>query len=178
MAHVTWLTSDTVDWSIKIGSGQSCIPGLRFNNVAIESVKLVSPPQTGHVTLRGPGFTYAAKSDYEGRDAFTVAVSGTINRVRGSSTIRIMVSIGNPASVAIILHDRGPGPITAPEPQSASPVDNDLALPEGGALPPCPTWDWSKGAPPPMRPPFDRSKLYCPPPPFKPLGQPIGCTCP
>jgi hypothetical protein len=37
--------------------------------------------------------------------------------------------------------------------------------------------DWSKGAPPPMRPPFDRSKLHCPPPPFKPPSQPFGCRC-
>jgi hypothetical protein len=172
------LTSDTVDWSIKIGSGQSCVRGLRFNNVAIEKVKLVSPPQTGHVTLLGPGFTYAAKSDFDGRDAFTVEVSGTINRVRGSSTIRFMVSIGSPTSAETILHDQGPRPITAPEPKSTSPAHNSLPLPAGGALPPCPTWDWSNGAPPPMRPPFDRSKLYCPPPPFKPPGQPTGCSCP
>jgi hypothetical protein len=172
------LTSDTVDWSMKIGSGQSCIRGLRFNNMAIERVRLVSPPQTGHVTLLGPGFTYAAKSDYEGRDAFAVAVSGTINRVRGSSTIRITVSIGSPTSAPTILHHQEPGPITTPDSQSVSPVDNNLPLPAGGALPPCPTWDWSNGAPPPMRPPFDRSKLYCPPPPFKPPSQPIGCTCP
>jgi hypothetical protein len=172
------LTSDTVDWSIKIGSGESCVRGLRFNNVAIESVKLVSPPQAGQVTLLGPGFTYSAKSNYEGGDSFTIALSGTINRSKGSSTIRITVSIGNPAAAAPISHDRTPGPSTAPKPQSASRVDNDLPLPDSGSLRPCPIWDWSKGSPPPMRPPFDRSKLYCPPPPFKPPGQPIGCTCP
>jgi len=172
------LTTDTVDWSIKVGSGESCIRGLRFNNVAIESVKLISAPQAGQVTLGGPSFTYSAKSNYEGQDSFTVAVSGTINRSRGSSTIRVTVSIGNPASAATIFHDRTPPPVTAPEPQSASPVDNNLPLPDSGSLPPCSTWDWSKGAPPPMRPPFDRSKLYCPPPPFRPPGQPIGCTCP
>lgn len=171
------LTSDTVDWSMKIGSGQSCVRGLRFNNVIIESVKLVSPPQSGHLNLLGPGFTYSAKSDYEGRDSFTVTVAGTINRTRGSSNIRIMVSVGAPASGATILLDRIPAPVTAPA-QTASPVDNNLPLPDSGALPPCPTWDWSNGAPPPMRPPFDRSKLYCPPPPFRPPGPPLGCTCP
>ena len=35
-----WLKSDTVDWSIKIGSGQSCIGDLGFRNVAIESASL------------------------------------------------------------------------------------------------------------------------------------------
>ena len=62
------LTSDVVNWSIKISSGKSCIRGLRFNNVAIESLQLVSPPQTGQVTLRGPSFIYSAKSEYEGED--------------------------------------------------------------------------------------------------------------
>ena len=170
------LISDVVNWSIKVGSGQSCIRGLRFNNVAIESLKLVSPPQTGQVTLRGPSFIYSAKSEYEGEDSFTIAVSGTINKSRGSSTIRIAVSVGSPAPAAIP-HDRSPGPIAAPKPLVTTPVDNNLPLPVDGSLPPCPTWDWSKGSPPPMRPPFDRSKLYCPPPPFKPPGQPIGCRC-
>jgi hypothetical protein len=66
---------------------------------------------------------------------------------------------------------RGPaqGPIPA--------VDNTVPLPSGAALPDCPKWDWSNGTPPPMRPPFDRSKLYCPPPPFNPPNPPIGCIC-
>jgi hypothetical protein len=170
------LTSDEVNWSIKINSGQSCIRGLRFNNVAIESLKLVSPPQTGQVTLRGPSFIYSAKPEYEGEDTFTIAVSGTINKLRGSSTIRITISVGSPASAAIP-HNHGPGPIAAPKPLETTPVDNNLPLPVDGSLPPCPKWDWSKGAPPPMRPPVDRSKLYCPRPPFKPPGQPIGCRC-
>lgn len=170
------LTSDLVNWSIKISSGQSCIRGLRFNNVAIESLQLLSPPQTGQVTLRGPSFIYSAKSEYEGEDSFTVAVSGRINKSRGSSTIRITVFVGSPASAAIV-QDHGPGPIPAPKPPVPTQVDNNLPLPVDGSLPPCPTWDWSKGPPPPMRPPFDRGKLYCPPPPFKPPSQPIGCRC-
>jgi hypothetical protein len=109
------LTSDVVNWSIKIGSGQSCIRGLRFNNITIESLQLVSPPQTGQVTLRGPSFIYSAKSEYQGEDSFTVAVSGTINKSRGSSTIRITVSVGSPASAAIP-HDRSPRPTAAPIP--------------------------------------------------------------
>jgi Bacterial Ig domain len=170
------LTSDMVNWSVKIRSGQSCTRSLRFDNVAIESLELVSPPQTGKVTLQGPSFTYSARSEYKGEDSFTVAVSGTINRSRGSSTIRIIVSVGNPASAAIY-QNRTPGPIAAPKPLVATQVDNNLPLPDKGSLLPCPRWDWSKGSPPPMRPPFDRSKLYCPPPPFKPPSQPVGCRC-
>jgi hypothetical protein len=170
------LTSDTVTWSINVSSGQSCIRGLGgYDKVAIESLELVSPPQTGQVTLRGPSFTYSAKSEYEGEDSFTVAVSGTSNRSRGSSTIRVIVSVGKPGIGGHPPRSFTPGPIAAPKPRATTPVDNNLPLPDIGSLPPCPTWDWSKGAPPPMRPPFDRSKLYCPPPPFKPPSQPFGC---
>jgi hypothetical protein len=168
------LTSDLVNWSMKIGSGQGCIRGLRLNNVAIKSLQLVSPPQIGQVTLQGPSFTYSAKSEYEGEDSFTVVVSGTINRSSGSSTIRVSVFVGNPIT-APRLRDRSPRPIAAPKPPAVSP--STTTVPDDGSLPPCPTWDWSKGSPPPMRPPFDRSKLYCPPPPFKPPGQPVGCHC-
>ena len=87
------LISDNVDWSIKIGSGQTCVRGLRFGSVVIETVKLLSPPQSGDVNLLGPGFSYRAKPDFHGDDSFTVVVSGTINKVRGTSTIRVLVSV-------------------------------------------------------------------------------------
>ena len=87
------LTSDNVDWSIKIRSGQTCVRGLRFGGVVIETVKLLSPPQSGDVKLLGPGFSYTAKPDFHGDDSFTVVVSGTINKVRGTSTIRVLVSV-------------------------------------------------------------------------------------
>ena len=168
------LTSDLVNWSMKIARGQSCIRGLRFNNVTIESLQLVSPPQIGQVTLRGPSFTYTAKSEYEGEDTFTVVVSGTINRSRGRSTIHVGVLVGNAAAMPG-LRDRRPGPIGTPEPPAPSP--STTTLPDNGSLPLCPSWDWSNGSPPPMRPPFDRSKLFCPPSPFKPPSQPLGCLC-
>ena len=130
------LASDLVNWSMKIGSGQSCIRGLRFNNVAIKSLQLVSPPQIGQVTLLGPSFTYSAKSEYEGEDSFTVVVSGTINRSNGSSTIRITVFVGNPVT-APRLRDRSPRPIAAPKPPAVSP--STTTVPDDGSLPPCPT---------------------------------------
>jgi hypothetical protein len=87
------LMSDSVDWSIKTRSGQTCVRGLRFGGVVIETVKLLSPPQSGDVKLLGPGFSYTAKPDFHGDDSFTVGVSGTINKVRGISTIRVLVSV-------------------------------------------------------------------------------------
>src|SRR5262245_32668971 len=50
------LTSDTVDWSITVRSGQGCVRGLRWGNVVIERVALTTPPKSGNVQLVGPGF--------------------------------------------------------------------------------------------------------------------------
>ena len=81
------LTSDLVNWSMKIGSGQSCIRGLRIDNVAmIESLQLVSPPQIGQVALKGPSFTYSAKSGYEGEDF-------SLSWYRAQSTGRVEVRL-------------------------------------------------------------------------------------
>src|SRR6516164_4073891 len=88
------LKSDAVDWTMQTSSGQSCIRGLRHTRVTIDTAKLVSPPQSGQVKLLGPGFSYTAKSDFQGQDSFTIQVSGMLNGVRGSSDIRIIVSVG------------------------------------------------------------------------------------
>lgn len=56
-------------------------------------VSLVSPPQSGQVTLIGPGFSYTAKSDFHGEDSFVVGVSGSKNKTSGFSTIRIVVFV-------------------------------------------------------------------------------------
>jgi hypothetical protein len=45
------------------------------------------------VKLLGPGFSYTAKSDFEGQDSFTIQISGMLNGIRGSSDIRIIVSV-------------------------------------------------------------------------------------
>src|SRR6516225_8872715 len=88
------LKSDTVDWTMQIGSGQTCVRGLRHRRVTIDSAKLISAPQSGQVKMLGSGFSYTAKPDFEGQDSFTIQVSGMLNGVRGSSDIRIVVSVG------------------------------------------------------------------------------------
>ena len=94
------LKADTVDWAIKVASGRSCIHGMRFGNVQIEGVKLVSPPQSGQVTVEGPGFRYSSKTKYTGSDSFSLSVIGRVNNVRGSSTIRVTVSVGELAATS------------------------------------------------------------------------------
>jgi hypothetical protein len=86
------LKSDIVDWSMKITIGQNCIRGFRLGNVLLEEVKLISPPQFGQLTFHGPGVSYKAGLDFQGHDSFTVIVSGKINRMRGSSTIHVVIS--------------------------------------------------------------------------------------
>src|SRR5262249_47691752 len=88
------LKSDTVEWTMQIVSGQSCIRGLRYGPASIDTLKLIDPPQSGKVTLLGPGFTYAAKSDFQGQDTFTLQILGTVIRARGSSDIRVIVAVG------------------------------------------------------------------------------------
>ena len=72
---------------------------MHFNNVEIESVKLISPPQSGQVTLQGSGFRYTAKVNYRGGDSFSLAVLGRINKIRGSSTVRVTVSVDEPVAM-------------------------------------------------------------------------------
>jgi hypothetical protein len=110
------LKSDAVDWTMQISSGQSCIRGLRHNRVTIDTAKLISPPQSGQAKLLGPGFSYTAKSDFEGQDSFTIQVSGMLNGIRGSSDIRIIVSVGpnvSPQTSPTERSDRPPGDLSS-----------------------------------------------------------------
>ena|ERR1700722_19673982 len=87
------LAADTVEWSMSVGSGQSCVRGLRSAFVTLDTIKLVTPPKSGQVVLEGPAFVYKVDPDFHGEDSFAVLVSGKQNRVAGSSTIRVLVSV-------------------------------------------------------------------------------------
>jgi hypothetical protein len=66
---------------------------LNHGVIRIDAVKLTSLPQSGQVTVKGPGFSYQANSKFEGRDAFILQVSGTSVRTRGISDINVTVSV-------------------------------------------------------------------------------------
>ena len=83
---------------MQIVSGQSCVRGLNYGAVRVDEVKLLSPPQSGQVTLTGPGFSYAAKANFQGQDVFTLQVSGSMLRIRGTSEIKVLVSVGESKS--------------------------------------------------------------------------------
>ena len=87
------LSSDTVEWSMLIASGRTCTQGLRFGSINITSVKLIAPPQSGKVDIKGPSFSYAAKADFQGQDEFTIQVSGTVVRIAGVSDVKVTVFV-------------------------------------------------------------------------------------
>jgi hypothetical protein len=94
------LASDTVEWSMRVIGRQNC--GRDFSlskalssapdKLKIDSVRLDSLPQSGHAAAEGSEFSYSAGADFRGGDSFIVTVSGKINGIQGSSTIRISVS--------------------------------------------------------------------------------------
>jgi hypothetical protein len=95
------LAQDTLNWSMKVESGKTCSRDFKLNSalsiapggVAIEEVKLVSPPQSGLATVQGSSFTYAARTGFQGPDSFTISVSGSIRTKPGSSLINVAVSV-------------------------------------------------------------------------------------
>jgi Bacterial Ig domain len=87
------LKSDAVNWEIQIASGKTCTKGLKYGSVNITNVKLTAPPEFGKVTVQGPGFSYTAKPNFEGQDAFTIQVAGTMARMSGTSDIQVTVSV-------------------------------------------------------------------------------------
>jgi hypothetical protein len=87
------LESDAVEWRMKIRSGENCVRGVRFSYVWNATVIVLSAPQFGQVSVIGPGFSYTAKSAFHGEDSFVIGVSGSKNKTRGFSTIRIVISV-------------------------------------------------------------------------------------
>jgi Protein of unknown function (DUF1565) len=117
------LTSDTVEWSMVIERGHSCIRGVRFANVIFQSLKLISTPQYGKLELQGPGFAYSARADAGGpTDSFTIAVAGGINKAAGTSIIHVTVTVTNPLD-RLELSTNAPG-------SAATVISPQLALSE------------------------------------------------
>jgi Bacterial Ig domain len=87
------LKSDAVDWAMQIASGTSCTRGLKLGPMTVSDVKVAAPPQSGQIVIKGPGFSYTAKPDFQGQDVFTLQVSGTMVRIAGVSDIKVTVSV-------------------------------------------------------------------------------------
>ena len=92
------LEGDTVNWSLEIPGGHSCVSGLRFANVAIQSVSLASEPIHGYAELKGWGFTYSGDAKIGQKDSFSIAVIGSISGKTGTSLIQVAVLVTAPRS--------------------------------------------------------------------------------
>lgn len=84
---------DTVVWEMNIGSGKSCIRGVRAALAHLDDIKLTAPPRHGTVRLEGPGFVFTAEDGFKGDDSFDLSVTGSIGGVGGESVIHFLVSI-------------------------------------------------------------------------------------
>ena len=87
------LNSETVDWTIVIMSGHTCLRGLRSRAMTLESVVVSAPAKFGEATVQGYGFSYKAPHDFKGEDSFSVTMSGANRGIRGNSIIRVEVSV-------------------------------------------------------------------------------------
>jgi len=87
------LSSDAVEWTMQIASGRTCTQGLKLRSTNIKDVKLIAPPQSGKVDIKGPSFSYTTKADFRGQDEFTVQVSGEVLRIAGVSDVKVTVSV-------------------------------------------------------------------------------------
>jgi hypothetical protein len=76
-----------------IRSSENCIRGVRFSYVYNATVRLISLPLSGQVTVVGSGFSYTTKPNFRGEDSFAVGISGSKNKTNGYSTIRVLVSV-------------------------------------------------------------------------------------
>jgi hypothetical protein len=94
------LVADTVSWSMRVGNDQNCRYGIRFGKVQLEGMALISPPRSGRVVVQGSAFTYVPKKDFQGDDSFDLEVVGQIQKVRGTSTIHLVVSVRSSAKSA------------------------------------------------------------------------------
>ncbi len=84
---------ETVEWTLVIGSGESCIRGLRLGSMMLDDVSVGSPAKSGEVTVQGYSFTYKAPVDFKGEDSFSVKMSGAYKRVPGTTTITVRVNV-------------------------------------------------------------------------------------
>jgi hypothetical protein len=125
------LMGETIDWSMKVGGGQTCTRDFRFNtalsnspgNIAVEEIKLVAAPQFGQIRIQSASFSYEAQPNFSGRDMFVVAVFGKLHGIPGSSTIRVSVSVSGSSSVLADPGSQARLPVPAP-------ASGALGLPE------------------------------------------------
>jgi hypothetical protein len=87
------LDSESVDWQLVIASGQRCVRGLRSSTMILHNVSISDPAQNGEATAEGYGFVYKARPNFKGEDAFAVTMTGVERGIRGTTIVRVRVSV-------------------------------------------------------------------------------------
>jgi hypothetical protein len=123
------LVADTVNWSMKVGSGQNCLLGVRYGKVQLEKMTLVSPPRSGLVVVQGSAFTYVPKKGFQGDDSFDLKVAGQIQKVPGASTIHVVVSVGSATKMSAPVQPAAPAPTA-----TADTAGRTVPVPRSGGL--------------------------------------------
>jgi hypothetical protein len=86
------LQSDTVEWQLSARFGETCRHGIRHKLISNPTIKIITSPQFGSLTVQGPSFSYTAGPDFHDQDSFTIEVSGFIGHASGTSTVHVAVS--------------------------------------------------------------------------------------
>jgi hypothetical protein len=108
---------------------------LRLANVALDSVKIISQPQSGQVALLGWGFSYSSTAGIGEKDSFTLALVGKVDKKPGGSTIEVAVSIVGPSRALPSPRPKSPPaqrPIAPTPPQPL--IENPPAMPHLGLV--------------------------------------------
>jgi hypothetical protein len=87
------LANDAMNWKFSLGAGTMCIQGLRYASMLIDQVSLVGAPKGGRVAIAGPSFEYFASPDFHGEDSFTLQITGSRQKVTGTSSLQVDVTI-------------------------------------------------------------------------------------
>jgi len=74
-------------------SAQTCVTQAPHYLLTSDRVSLIVLPKSGNVQLVGPGFRYTPNPGFHGEDFFSIGVLGRANKVRGTSTIHVAVSV-------------------------------------------------------------------------------------
>jgi hypothetical protein len=116
---------------MRVGNGQNCRYGVRYAKVQFERM-LAAPPRSGRVVLEGSAFTYVPRKDFQGDDSFDLEIAGQIQKVRGASTIHVVVSVRSATKSAERFEQ-----LHRPRPQPRIPAGRTVPVPRSsGPTPP------------------------------------------
>jgi hypothetical protein len=84
----------TFDVSMSLDRNTACSVWLHPGSAAVETLEVTSPPRHGSIGMRGrTGVIYRADRNFKGEDFFTFAMRGQSSAYRGTSVVRVRVTV-------------------------------------------------------------------------------------